>query len=579
MSVETLRENYITVEELIKTVRASFPSGNLGLVRRACDFAQEHYRDLVHPTDKSYIQYAVTVANYLAETGSEPAIVAAALIYPPPPVEGKVLDIVRKNFKGEDELLELVEELLQISHFEEGVWPSTHPQNESRERKEILRKMFLLAVDETKTQNNGQNPLTAVHFQKKGRQLENLISMFLAAATDIRALVIKLVDRLYFIKYIKDLSPAYQQAMNYKLLAKITLEIYAPLADRLGMWKLKSGLEDMSFRLLDPSKYRTIVEHLAAKKQERESYIAHIIPILKNELEAYELEAQIFGRAKHIYSIYKKMEARQLAFDEINDLLGVRIIVDKEEDCYNVQSILHEYWQPLTEAYDGKAGRDWIANPKDNLYQSLHTTILIEDKAVEVQIRTRKMHEIAEYGVTALKDAVHWRYKESKTYSKAKTPRAASEKQRSKQLAELRKILTGEQETEVSKDEQEAIISMLKGLLEDRIFVITPDGHVIDLPAHATPLDFAYRIHTDLGHRYTGAKVGDHLVRLDYELKNGDIIELITSRARKGPSPEWLSISKDEEGKSYYIYARTRQARSKIRHWFRVHDEMQRTKA
>ena len=575
MSVETLRENYVTVEELIETVQASFPSGNLGLVRRACDFAQEHYRDLRHPTDKSYIQYAITVANYLAETGSEPAVVAAALICPPPLVEGKVFDILRKNFKGEDELLELVEEILQISHLEDGVWPSTYVQNESRERKEILRKMFLLAVDEAGTQTNGQNLLTAVHFQKKERQLENLISMYLAAATDIRALVIKLVDRLYFIKYIKDLSPEYQQAINYKLLAKITMEIYAPLADRLGMWKLKSGLEDMSFRLLDPGKYRTIVEHLAAKKQERESYIAHFIPILKNKLGEYEIEAQISGRAKHIYSIYKKMEAMQLSFDEINDLLGIRIIVDKEEDCYNVQSILHEYWRPLTKAYDGKAGRDWIANPKDNLYQSLHTTILIEDKEVEIQIRTRKMHEIAEYGVTALRDAVHWRYKESKAYGKTRTPREISEKYRSKQLAELRKILASEQETEVSKDEQEAIISMLKGLLEDRIFVITPDGHVIDLPAHATPLDFAYRIHTDLGHRYTGAKVGDHLVRLDYELKNGNIVELITSRARKGPSPEWLSKSKDEKGNSYYIYARTRQARSKIRHWFRVHDEMQ----
>src|SRR5216683_3492676 len=579
MSIETLRENYLTIEELIETAQASFPSGNPGLVRRACDFAQEHYRDLTHPTDKSYIQYAITVANYLAETGSEPAVVAAALICPPPPVEGKVFDILRKNFKGEDELLELVEETVQISHLEDGVWPSTHAQNESRERKEILRKMVLLAVDEAETQTNSQNPLTAVHFQKKERQLENLISMHLAAATNIHALVIKLVDRLYFIKYIKDLSPACQQAMNYKLLAKITMEIYAPLADRLGMWKLKSGLEDMSFRLLDPGKYRAIVEHLAAKKQERESYIAHVIPVLKNKLGEYEIEAQIFGRAKHIYSIYKKMEAMQLSFDEINDLLGIRIIVDKEEDCYNVQSILHEYWRPLTEAYDGKAGRDWIANPKDNLYQSLHTTILIEDKAVEVQIRTRKMHEIAEYGVTALRDAVHWRYKESKAYGKARPFREISEKYRSKQLAELRKILTCEEGTGVSKDGREAIISMLKGLLEDRIFLITPDGHVIDLPAHATPLDFAYRIHTDLGHRYTGAKVGDHLVRLDYELKNGDIVELITSRARKGPSPEWLSKSKDEEGKSYFIYARTRQARSKIRHWLNRQKQNEEQKA
>ncbi len=579
MSVETLRENYVTVEELIETVQASFPSGNLGLVRRACDFAQEHYRDLRHPTDKSYIQYAITVANYLAETGSEPAVVAAALICPPPLVEGKVFDILRKNFKGEDELLELVEEILQISHLEDGVWPSTYVQNESRERKEILRKMFLLAVDEAGTQTNGQNLLTAVHFQKKERQLENLISMYLAAATDIRALVIKLVDRLYFIKYIKDLSPEYQQAINYKLLAKITMEIYAPLADRLGMWKLKSGLEDMSFRLLDPGKYRTIVEHLAAKKQERESYIAHFIPILKNKLGEYEIEAQISGRAKHIYSIYKKMEAMQLSFDEINDLLGIRIIVDKEEDCYNVQSILHEYWRPLTKAYDGKAGRDWIANPKDNLYQSLHTTILIEDKEVEIQIRTRKMHEIAEYGVTALRDAVHWRYKESKAYGKTRTPREISEKYRSKQLAELRKILTCEEGTGVSKDWREAIISMLKGLLEDRIFLITPDGHVIDLPAHARPLDFAYRIHTDLGHRYAGAKVGDHLVRLDYELKNGDIVELITSHTRKGPNPEWLSMGKDENDKRYYLFARTRQARSKIQNWLNRQKQNEEQKA
>ena len=293
-----------------------------------------------------------------------------------------MLSALKKTFKGEDELLELVEELIQISHFEEGVWPPIQAQNEFRERKEILRKVFLLAIDETRNQIQVKNSLTAVHFQKKERQLENLISMFLAAATDIRALVIKIVDRLYFIKFIKDLPPACQQAMSYKLLAKITLEIYAPLADRLGMWRLKSGLEDMSFRLLEPEKYRTIVEHLAAKKQERESYIAHVIPIFNKELEDYGIEAQIFGRAKHIYSIYKKMEAKQLAFDKINDLLGVRIIVDKEEDCYNVQGILHEYWQPLTESYNGKAGRDWIANPKENLYQSLHKTILIEDKEV-----------------------------------------------------------------------------------------------------------------------------------------------------------------------------------------------------
>jgi GTP pyrophosphokinase len=423
MSIEMLSEIYVAVEELIETAQTSFPSGNWGIVRCACDFAQKHYRELIHPTNRSYIQYAVTVAKYLAETGSEPGVVAAALICPPPSIEGNVLDVLRKNFKGEDELLELVEEVLQISQLEERLWPSTNAQPESRERKEILRKMFLLAIDEARTQTIGQNPPTAVHFQKKERQLENLRGLFLAAATDIHALVIKLVDRLYFIKFIKDLSPTCQQAMNYQLLAKITLEIYAPLADRLGMWRLKSELEDMSFRLLNPGKYRMIVEYLAAKKQERERYITDIIPLLKNELEAFGIKAQIFGRAKHIYSIYQKMDAKQVTFDQINDLLGIRIIVDTSEDCYNAQGVLHELYQPLTEVYEGKAGRDWIANPKENLYQSLHTTVRVEGKAVEVQIRTPKMHEIAEYGVTALKEAVHWRYKESKTYSKAKTPR------------------------------------------------------------------------------------------------------------------------------------------------------------
>jgi GTP pyrophosphokinase len=189
------------------------------------------------------------------------------------------------------------------------------------------------------------------------------------------------------------------------------------------------------------------------------------------------------------------------------------------------------------------------------------------------------MHEIAEYGVTALRDAVHWRYKESKAYGKTRTPREISEKYRSKQLAELRKILTCEEGTGVSKDWREAIISMLKGLLEDRIFLITPDGHVIDLPAHARPLDFAYRIHTDLGHRYAGAKVGDHLVRLDYELKNGDIVELITSHTRKGPNPEWLSMGKDENGKRYYLFARTRQARSKIQNWLNRQKQNEEQKA
>jgi guanosine-3',5'-bis(diphosphate) 3'-pyrophosphohydrolase len=552
----TLKETNLAIEEVVEIVRQHFPSVNLDPIRRAYAFAEEQYADLVHPTDKTYIQFTCSVAKYLAETGSEPCVVAASIICPPP-VEGKVLDLLKKKFRGENELLELVEEVLDINNLEWRTWLSAKAHHEFKERGDILQKMFLLAVDESKSEDQEQNLLAAVHFQKKERQIENLIRMFLAAATDIRALVIKLVERLYFIKFIKDLSPSRQQTMNYKLLAKITLEIYAPIADRLGMWHLKSRLEDMSFRLLEMDKYLVIAKELAAKKQERDEYIANtIIPTLKKKLKEYGIEAEIFGRAKHIYSIYKKMEAAQLTFEEIEDLLGIRIIVDSNDNCYNAQSILHECWSPLSYIYDGKAGRDWIANPKENLYQSLHTTILFEGRPVEVQIRTTIMHKIAEYGVTVLRDVVHWRYKDSKTYRKAKIPRIANEKQRNKQLAELRKILSGE---------QEVIISMVKDLLEDKIFVITPQGHVIDLPAHATPLDFAYRIHSDFGNRYSGAKVGNHLVRLDYELKNGEIVELLTSRAGKGPSPEWLSMSKDENDKRYYVFARTSKARTQIR--------------
>jgi GTP diphosphokinase / guanosine-3',5'-bis(diphosphate) 3'-diphosphatase len=356
-------------------------------------------------------------------------------------------------------------------------------------------------------------------------------------------------------RLLKELPPHEQESIHCKLLAKISITIHASLADRLGMWRLKSDLEDMSFRLLNFNKYKEIAGQLAIRKQEREDYISHvIIPTLEKTLKEYGIKAEIQGRAKHIYSIYKKMEAKQLTFNEINDLLGVRIIVDAIDDCYLVQEIIHEFWSPDTEVYGGERGRDWIANPKENGYQSLHTTIFFEEKkTVEIQIRTHEMHEKAEFGAAA----EHWRYKIDKIYKKGKTPRITKAKDQiwSQQLAQLRKNLTSEQESiELSQE----------SLLKEQIFVITPKGHAIDLLAGATPLDFAYRIHTDLGHRYTGAKVDGHIVRLNYKLKNGEIVELISSRARKGPSPEWLARSKDEEGNSTYVFARTRHAREKI---------------
>lgn len=553
------KEIPITTEFLLERLKGHFLSENLELLKQACAFAWDHYANLAHPTGKSYIQYAFEVALMLHELHADPTVITTAIICPPPSIPHTVLEDLRLKFTGE--IHELVEEVIRLGQLEWDIWSTASEQNEINERRDILRKMFILAVTETKNKDQAQDFTMMIRFQKREKQVESIIRMFLTATTDIRAHMIKLVDRLHCIELLKDMSQSDQESNCCALHANITLVIHAPIADRLGMWRLKSELEDMSFRLLNPDKYKEIANQLAAKKEVRRQYIDDVIPVVRKKLEAFGIKAEISGRAKHIYSIYLKMEAKQLTFDEINDLLGIRIIVYTSDDCYIVQSILHEYWPPITTFYDGKAGRDWIANPKSNLYQSLHTTILIENRTVEIQIRTQTMHAVAEYGVAAAQDAVHWRYKESKAYRKGKTLGDAEVKDRSRQLAELRMILAKEPNSSGS---------IPKDIMKDWIFVITPQGHIIDLPAGATPLDFAYRIHTELGHRCIGARVGGQTVRLDYELKNGEVVEIIASRAGKGPSSEWLSISRDEENKGKYMYARTHQARDKIRHWFKM---------
>jgi GTP diphosphokinase / guanosine-3',5'-bis(diphosphate) 3'-diphosphatase len=546
---------YVSSEKLIEYVQDHFSESDVGLVKRACDFAEHFYAGIKHPTGKSYTNYTLAVAQFLADLGSVPLVIAAATIIPPLPIASQVLPELNQKFKDQDKLVMLVKEILSLTSLEWDIWSAPSEQNEDREQREILRKMYLLAIDDSVAEEHELNSSTS-HFQKKEKQVENLIGMFMAATDDILALIIKLADRLHFIKLLKDLPPDQQKLICSNIQAKITLEIYAPLADRSGLWRLKSGLEDMSFRLLDMEQFKAIVGKLAEKKDARKRYIDEIIPVIREELTTFGVKAEISGRAKHIYSIYQKMQAKQLSFEQINDLLGLRIIVENKEDCYKAQGILHAFYSPVTDVYAGNAGRDWIANPKANLYQSLHTTVEVGDKIVEVQIRTRRMHETAEYGI----GAAHWQYKESKAYRKGKTLGEYWMKDRNELLAERRKVLNDEQ--------QDTNVSETNELTSVRIYVITPEGHVIDLPKGATPLDFAYRIHTDLGHRYTGAKVGGHIVRVDYKLKNGEIVELITSRPRSGPNPDWLAVSKDEEGKRDYLFARTPQARSKINHWF-----------
>lgn len=589
MGEKSAKETVVTVETLIDALQRQkkYTQEDLAFIIDACAFAESHYSNLTHPVGKPYLSFACGIAKILVNLDADADVIAASLLFPPPPAKD-ALPALKLQFKDKPVLLRLIDELFHLDQLAWDIWPIEQNPCElhaSKERRKIVRRMYLLALDEEATLNEEATQISkdkeahsdnekappdqvrvdpaAEHFQKREKQLANLIGMFFVAVSDFSPLIIKLADHLLLLRLLKDVEQTQKNKLHYKQLASITLTVYAPVADRLGTWQLKSELEDMAFRLLNPTLYKEIGKQLEASKQQREQAITQqIIPTLKDLLEAFEIEATIFGRAKHIYGVYLKTAAKQLAFNQINDLLGIRILVDSMEQCYEAQEIIHTFWQPKTDFYGGNAGRDWIANPKENLYQSLHTTVMIGEKIVEVQIRTYAMHEIAEYGVGSVEYAAHWRYKESKAYKKGKLPREITLQDRGTLLVKLRKVQESMQNEPppVHKD----LLPMQKERLKNRIFVITPKGHVLDFPAGATPLDFAYRIHTDLGHNYIGAKVNDHIVRLDYKLENGQIVELIYSRMGRGPSPTWLTISKDEEGKSTYVFARTRQARHKI---------------
>jgi GTP pyrophosphokinase len=318
-------------------------------------------------------------------------------------------------------------------------------------------------------------------------------------------------------------------------IAHQTMEIYAPLAHRLGMWQVKWELEDLSFKYTEPEKYRQLVEMLADRRKVRESFINRSISILRKELGKVGISADISGRPKHLYSIHKKMERKGAEFNEIYDLHAIRLLVEDVKDCYAALGVVHSIWRPIPGQFD-----DYIAMPKANMYQSLHTAVIGPDaKPLEVQIRTRHMHDVAEAGIAA-----HWRYKEG----------SRGDRRYDEKLAWVRQLMDWQREV---SDATEFVEGLKLEVFQDQVFVFTPKGDVKDLPAGATPLDFAYRIHTDVGHRTIGAKVNNRLVPLDYKLRNGDIVEIITTKAAHGPSRDWLNI------------VRTNAAREKIRQWFK----------
>ncbi|HPT86664.1 MAG TPA: bifunctional (p)ppGpp synthetase/guanosine-3',5'-bis(diphosphate) 3'-pyrophosphohydrolase [Bacillota bacterium] len=474
----------MTIDELLDKIKSTKPDFDGGQIRAAYEFAAEAHRGQKRDSGEDFIQHPLEVAVIVYDLGMDTTSVVAALLH----------DVV------EDTAIDLEE----IKHrFGPDV---------------------AMLVD-------GVTKLTRLNFQtQQEQQMENLRKMFLAMTQDLRVIIIKLADRLHNMRTLKALPEERQ-----KKIAKETLEIYAPLTHRLGMWKIKWELEDLALRYLDPEAYYDLVQKVGQKRQEREGFVRSVEEALANALKETNIHAEIQGRPKHFYSIYHKMHNQGKTFGEIYDLLGIRVIVDTVQDCYEVLGIVHTLWKPIPGRF-----KDYVAMPKSNMYQSLHTTVIgPEGEPFEVQIRTREMHRIAEYGIAA-----HWIYKENGT----------NDKDLREKIAWLRHLIELQGDM---RDSEEFMETLRIGLFMDEVFVFTPRGDVKNLPAGSTPVDFAYSVHTALGHQCTGAKVNGRLVPLDYQLKNGDIVQIISSKQSAGPSRDWLQ------------FVKTSKAKNRIRQWLR----------
>jgi guanosine-3',5'-bis(diphosphate) 3'-pyrophosphohydrolase len=492
----------MSVERLLDKASQYLPPEKLVVVEDAYNFALKAHEGQTRKSGEPFLEHPMQVALTLAELQLDADALAAALLHDVPEDCDVPLSEIEAKFGSE--IAQLVDGTTKLGRLSLQV-----PKGVARRGGVAVRQ----------------------------QQAESLRKMLVAMAEDLRVVFIKLADRLHNMHTLEVLNPEKRRSI-----ARETLEIYAPLAHRLGIWELKWQLEDLSFRYLEPRRYNQLVKLVAARRTQRESFIAQVIEVLKKEFDRVALKVEISGRPKHLYSIYQKMErytAQGKHFDDIYDILALRLLVDTVPDCYGAVGIVHSLWHPLPGSFD-----DFIANPKPNGYQALHTAVMcLGTTPLEIQIRTRKMHHIAEYGVAA-----HWRYKEGEKRDIHLEER----------IGWLRQLIDWHRELSGA---EEFLESVKTDIFIDQVFVFTPKGEIKDLPKGSTPLDFAYRIHTELGHRCIGAKVNGKLVPLDYQLNNGDVVEIMTTKRDKGPSRDWLNL--------HLGYVKTSHAREKIGQWFK----------
>ena len=493
------------IDDLLDSLPENTSPADREMVLRAYKVAKKAHRRQKRASGEPYINHCLAVANILIDLRAPIPAVTAGILHDTVEDTKITIEDIERDFGKE------------VAGMVDGVTKLTQLPRVSH------------------TGKRSKDPLAS----KGDLAKETLRKTFLAMGDDVRVVVIKLADRLHNMRTLSHLP----EEKRYRI-AEETLEIFAPLASRLGIWQMKWDLEDLAFRYVYPEKYKEIASHVAQRRVDRESALHRISEEVKNVLKDDGVTADVTGRPKHLFSIFRKMDRKDVPFEMVYDVRGVRVIVDSESECYLALGTIHNRWNPVPGVFD-----DYIATPKDNFYQSLHTAVIFDDgRTLEVQIRTPEMHENAEYGIAA-----HWRYKEAR-------PRDSAFEQR---IMWLRRLMEWRQEVD---DAGDFVDAMKTDVFDDRVYVFTPKGDIIDLPTGSTPIDFAYHIHTAIGHRCRGAKVNGKLVSLDTKLQTGDSVEILTAK-RGGPSRDWLNQSLE--------MVKSQRARSKIRQWFKKQDRQQ----